>query len=211
MNNAIRRHPRGSMALATLIVVVIIASLYMILIKSILPVGNSGGGRAVKQDRPWRLDHLIVPADQHIDMPKPPKVAIDEEFVLKAAVSRGESIRDFAILKFDPNGEVSGKWECNYTHQERQYSYIATYAGNIVADKEFSDDSVSDDSLLFFIVKGTYTQRVQHVDIGEKLTEGIIYLTGWVGADKSLQGILTITTDDITDKDKWAASYYLTN
>ena len=196
--------------LATLIVVVIIAALYVILMKAILPFGGmgGGGGTPIKQVRPWLLEDLITPADKLIDMPKPPKVAIDEVFEVKAAVSRNGSDRNFATLKFDISGDVSGKWQCDYTTDGREYSYMAVYAGNIVADREFSDENGDDESLLFFIVKGTYTQRVFHPDLGEKLTEGIIYLTGWIGPDKGLKGILTIT-DDVTAKDMWAASYEL--
>jgi hypothetical protein len=124
-------------------------------------------------------------------------------------VSRNDGDRDFATLKFDANGEITGNWNCNYTHQEREYDFSSSYKGNIVADREFSDEDGSDETKLFFIVKGTYKQTVYHVDIGDKITEGIVYLTGWVDPDKSMEGILTITTDDITDKDKWAASYEL--
>lgn len=209
MNNLRIGYPKGSVMLASLIMVVIIAMMYMIMIKSILPAGNRGGGSSIKQDRPWRLDDLIVPSDILIDMPNKSQVVVGDGFVIKADVSRDGSDREFAILNFKGSGEVNGKWECNYTHDSREYGYIATYAGNIVADKEFTDESGTDESLLFFIVKGTYMQRVYHIDIGEKLTEGIIYLTGWVDTDRGLKGILTITTDDITDKDKWAASYGL--
>lgn len=208
MNNPARRHPRGSMALATLIVVAIIATMYMILIRGILP-GGGGGGRPVIQDRPWRLEKLLVPSDKLIDLPEPPQVSVNEGFELKAAVSRNGSDRQFSTLKFEGNGNVSGKWLCKYTHEERQYDFSAEYKGNVVVDREFSDESGSDETKLFFIVKGTYTQHVYHVDIGDKVTEGIIYLTGWVDPDKSMEGILTITTDDITDRDKWAASYEL--
>ena len=216
MNNVHRRHPDGFMALVVLISVVIVLVLYVIVMKAILPAGHSGGGSSVRQDRPWLLDDLIMPAGELIDMPESPQLVITDDFVLKPTVSRDESDRGFAVLKFGGNGVVSGKWQCDYTHEERQYSYIATYAGNIVIDKkaEFTGETpsrheITDDSLLFFIVKGKYTQRVYHPDIGEKLTNGIIYLSGWVGPDKSLTGKLTITTDDITDKDKWAVSYEL--
>jgi len=209
MNNLRRKHPKGFMALVVLISVVIVLVLYVIVMKAFLPAGRSGGGSSVRQDRPWLLDDLIVPAGELIDMPESPRLVITDDFVLKPTVSRDESNRGVAVLKFGGNGVVSGKWQCDYTHEERQYGYIATYAGNIVIDKEFSDKTGTDDSLLFFIVKGKYTQRVYHPDIGEKLTNGIIYLSGWVGPDKSLTGKLTITTDDITDKDKWAASYNL--
>jgi hypothetical protein len=209
MNNSIRRHPKGSIAIATLIVVAIIAVLYMMLIKAVLPGANLGGP-AVMQDRPWLLDDLISPADRLIDAPNDSQVALNDGFELKAAVSRNGSDRDFAILKFHGSGLVSGNWKCDYTHEERQYSFSAEYKGNIVPDREFSDEAGTDDTRLFFITKGTYTQRIYHVDVGEKVTKGIIYLTGWVATDKSLTGILTITTDDLTDRDKWAASYDLT-
>ena len=199
------------MALASLIAVVIVLVLYMTLMKAFFPASvPARGGSSVKQDRPWLLDDLILPPDKLVEMPKPPKLVIKNDFRLKAAVSREDTDRGFADLKFDNNGTVSGKWNCDYTHQQRQYSYIATYAGNIVADKEFEDEAGTDESQLFFIVKGTYTQRMYHPDIGEKLTKGIIYLSGWIAPDKNLTGKLTITTDDIEDKDKWAASYDLT-
>ncbi|MCF7955487.1 MAG: hypothetical protein K9M75_06775 [Phycisphaerae bacterium] len=209
MDNMLRRRSKGFMALVVLVSVVIVLILYMMMMKAILPAGRSGGGSSVRQDRPWLLDDLILPAGELIDMPEPPRLVIKDDFTLKPTVSRDGSNRGVAVLKFGGNGVVSGKWECDYTHEERQYSYIATYAGNIVIDKEFSDKMGTDKSLLFFIVKGKYTQRVYHPDIGEKLTNGIIYLSGWVAPDKSLTGKLTITTNDITDKDKWAASYDL--
>lgn len=215
MNNTRRRHPKGFMGLTVLISVVIVLILYMSIMRAFFP--DSVPGSFVKQDRPWRLDDLILPPDKLVDMPKAPQLVIDDAFELKAAVSRKGSDRGFADLKFDENGIVSGKWECNYTHEEREYGYIAMFAGNIVTDKKAestgespSRHEISDESLLFFIVKGKYSQRVYHPDMGEKLTTGIIYLTGWVGPDKSLKGLLTITTNDLEDKNKWIVSYELT-
>lgn len=208
MNNIRKRHPDGFMALMLLITVAIALVLYMSLMKALLP--EPKGGRADNQDRPWLLEDLIEPDGKIIDMPEPPKIEITKDIEIKAKVSRDGSNRGVAELKFYDNGTVSGKWLCDYTHEERQYSYIATYAGNIVNDKVFSDETGKDKSKLFFIAKGEYNQRVYHPDMGEKLTKGIIYLTGWLGADKSIVGLLTVTTGDrAEERDKWSASYDL--
>jgi hypothetical protein len=208
MNTHTRRHPKGFIAIALFAGIAIVLILYVTMLKGYFP-GVSDRGSGVKQDRPWLLDDLIVGADDFIEMPNAAQVDLDDGLELNAAVSRDGSERGVASLLFDAYGEVSGKWECDYTHDEREYSFMATYAGNIVADKEFSGEDGSNDSLLFFIVKGSYTQRKYHEDFGEQITEGIVYLTGWVDRDESLRGKLTITTDDIEDKDKWAASYEL--
>jgi len=195
----------GFVGLIVLVSVAIVLILYMTTMKSIFPGVGSGGG--VQEDRPWLLDELILPADEIIDMPEEPKLVINEDFTVDAEVSRNDSDRGIAQLLFSYTGNVSGKWFCEYTHEDRTYNYAALYSGNIVTDKTFSDKNGKDKSLLFFIVKGNYTQRVYHPEMGDKITKGVVYLSGWVGPDKGLVGKLTVTTDNIEDKDKWSASY----
>jgi len=64
---------------------------------------------------------------------------------------------------------------------------------------------VTDESMLYFITKGTYKQACRNTEAGTETSEaGLVYVTGWLCPDYSVNGLVTITTDR-----SWSASYTL--
>jgi len=197
---------RGVVVLLLLVAIAILAILYVIQMDAFFgPVAP--GGRARAEHRPWLEEDRIVPADQLIKPPQPPKPAISEPLTLNARVQLDESDRGTAILKFAVSGEVSGTWYCEYSHDDRDYRFDASFAGNIDVSKTYSEGETPDDSQLYFITKGTYKQTAYNIKEGTATSEeGLIYVTGWLHTDYSVSGLITITTDRT-----WSATYTLEN
>jgi hypothetical protein len=96
-------------------------------------------------------------------------------------------------------------WYSEYSNEDRDYIMEATFAGNIDTDRTYSEGEAIDESKLYFITKGTYKQTAYNAETGTKtLDEGLVYVTGWLGADYSVNGLITITTDKT-----WSATYAL--
>lgn len=108
----------GFAVLLLLVAVAILALLYVIQMDAFFgPVAP--GGRTPTKHRPWLEEYRIVPSDQLIKPPQPPKPAISEPLTLNARVQLDESDRGTVILKFAVSGEVSGTWYCEYSHDDR--------------------------------------------------------------------------------------------
>lgn len=199
-----RRCRRGLVVLLLLVAIVILAILYVIQMDAFFgPVVP--GGRTPAEHRPWLEEDRIVPSDKLIKPPQPPKPAINEPLMLNARVQLDGSDRGTATLEFAVSGEVSGTWYCEYSHDDRDYRFDASFAGNIDVTKTYSEGDVADESRLYFITKGTYKQTAYNVEAGtETPEEGLVYVTGWLHTDYSVSGLLTITTDRT-----WSATYTL--
>jgi len=203
----------GVVVLLLLVAIAILAILYVIQMDAFFgPVAP--GGRTPAEHRPWLEEDRIVPSDKLIKPPQPPKPAINEPLILNAQVHLDGSDRGTATLKFAVSGEVSGTWYCEYSHDDRDYRFDASFAGNIDVTKTYLEEEVADESSpsegldesrLYFITKGTYKQTAYSVEAGtETSEEGLIYVTGWLHTDYSVSGLLTITTDRT-----WSATYTL--
>lgn len=198
-----RRRCGGFLAIATLVVVAIIAILYFLQFSALFNISAPGGSKGKNWNRPWHDEDRILGADKSIEMPKPPKVEINDSFTLKSAVSREGAERGAMMLNFLDNGEVEGVWKCSYSHEDRHYSYEAKFAGNIDVKVMYADDDGEDKSQLYFITKGSYTKETYTESTGMRSTEkGIVYVTGFIKPDYIASGLLTITTDK-----KWSADY----
>jgi hypothetical protein len=204
---------RGFALLLVLLAVAILAILYVIQMDAFFgPV--SPVRKSVKTHRPWLEEGRIVPSDQLIKPPRPPKPAISKPLTMVALVRLGESDRGTATLEFAVSGEVRGTWSCEYSHKDRDYTMEATFAGNIDVSKTYSEGEVTDlsspseeldESRLYFITKGTYKQTTYNAETRAATSdEGLVYVDGWLHADYSVSGLITITTDKT-----WSASYEL--
>ncbi len=195
---------RGFVLLLVLVAIAIVALLYVIDMEALFgPVAPGKSTRA--EHRPWLEERRIVAGDGLIKPPQPPKPALSEPLALTATIKIDESDRGSATLEFAVSGEVKGAWYSEYSSQDRDYTMEATFAGNIDADKTYSEGETIDESKLYFITKGTYKQTAYNAETGtETLDEGLVYVTGWLGADYSVSGLITITTDKT-----WSATYTL--
>jgi len=210
-NNGFKKNS-GFAIVIVLAALVILMLLYFIDIKALFgPSLNAKKGSA-PQSRPWLEEDLILGPDKLITLPKPPKPSLDEALTITAFVSRGEDERGEMVLEFNTQGEVSGSWSCEYSHDQKDYSIEAAFAGNIDVEKTYyripptratRKPQDPDDSMLYFITKGEYTQKDYNNETGRLTeTQGLIYITGWLSPDCSADGLITITTDK-----KWSETY----
>jgi hypothetical protein len=193
---------RGAVLLLLLIAVAILALLYVIqmdaLFRPVVP-----GAQRTAVHKPWLEEDLIVPGDKLIKPPRPPKPAISEPLTLSARVRMDGNDRGTATIEFAVSGEAKGVWYSEYSNEDRDYTMEATFAGNIDIDKTYSTGEIVDKSRLYFITKGTYKQTAYNAEAGTKtLDEGLVYVTGWLNTDYSVNGLITITTDKT-----WSAVY----
>jgi len=196
------KHNGYAALLMLLIVLVIGMMLYFVDIRAIF--GPSIPTRPAKiEERPWRIENLIVPEEQDIKLPRPSKIDITEPLELAAQVQRNGQPRGSVKLRIAPDGRLLAKWESFYTHEKRSFKITAKITGNIDAKYLCNDETGNpDDSLLFFIGKGQY-QQLTSVENGPAAEEnGTVYLIGSLSPQKQIHGTLTITTDQ-----SWSAVY----
>ena len=193
---------RGSVMLVVLMAIVIGMLIYFMSISTIFSPSLNRGRVAVS--RPWLEEERILGSDKLIAMPEPPRATIKAPINLVAAVTRNDAERGTMTLSFDVDGTVKGKWQCQYSHDERYYAYDSTFAGNIDVDVTYaSEDGEKDKTLLYFITKGSYTQQSTYTATQEQTQQdGEIYVTGYLAPDHSATGLITITTDR-----KWSVTY----
>jgi len=195
-------HGPGFAMLLLLVAIAILALLYVIQMDAFFgPVAP--GRQSTAKHRPWLEEDRIVPTDRLIKPPGPPKPELNEPFTLTAPVFIDDSKRGTVALDFTVAGEVSGSWHCEYSHDNRDYAFDAAFTGNIDITNTYSKGETTDESKLYFITKGNYTQTVYNVEAGSETSEqGLVYVTGWLGPDYSAEGLITITTDKT-----WSATY----
>lgn len=193
----------GAAMLLVLVAVAIMMVLYFLDLRMIFGPSLDGQSNA-PASRPWLEEDLLASSEEVIDLPKAPKPQLTEPRRMTAAVTRQGAERGTMELAFGTDGRVSGTWRCGYRHGDQDYAYDASFAGNIAADRIYvSDGGVRDRSLLYFITKGAYTQRLTDTNTNRTTREeGTIYVTGWLGPDGSARGLVTITTDR-----KWSVTY----
>lgn len=187
---------RGSALLMLLITVAIAMMLYFADFRTIFrPEITTGPGESVY--RPWLEEHRIADPDKIIQMPKPPKPTLDDPISLVANVIREGSNRGKLTLRFNTIGEAAGRWNCQYSHQSRDYTFDSEFAGNIDVEKTYSQGSATDESQLFFITRGSYRKTIRNTATGALTAEeGIVYVTGYMKADHAAAGLITITNKD---------------
>ncbi len=201
----------GFVLLLVLVAVAILMLLYFIDINALFGPSIPSKEGAVKH-RPWLEEDRIVPSDKLIKLPRPPKPELNKPLAVTARVRLNESERGTVTLDFTVAGEVAGTWYCEYSHDNRNYTFDAAFAGNIDVTKIYSkgknpDESSPseglDESKLYLITKGTYRQTGYDIVAGtETFEQGLVYVTGWLSPDYSAEGLITITTDKT-----WSAAY----
>jgi hypothetical protein len=195
-------HRGGFVLLLVLVAVAILALLYVLQMDALFgPVAP--GGRTPAEHQPWLEEDRIAAADNLIKLPEPPKPELNKPLTVAARVRLDKSERGTVILDFTVAGEVTGAWHCEYSHDNRNYTFDAAFAGNIDVTKTYSKGKTADKSKLYFITKGAYSHVGYDVVAGtETFEQGLVYVTGWLGPDYSAEGLITITTDKT-----WSAAY----
>jgi hypothetical protein len=192
----------GAAVLTLLVAVVILLMLYFLSTSAIFrPSRIPKSSRP--ENRPWLEEDRIVSPDVIIDLPDSPKPELNENLSIIAAVTLNGQDRGQLDLDFDTQGRVRCFWESSFSQENRRTTFEAESEGNIDISKTYTDKEKQDGSLLYFITKGTYTERVDNIKTGQTTsTEGIIYVTGYLTPGYDVFGQMTITTDK-----SWSVSY----
>ncbi len=199
-----RQHCRGVIALVVLIGIAIIAVLYLMQLSSFFSISVPPGSRGKTYRKPWHDEHRLLGPDAIIELPRRPKLELDEPFTLEAEVSRNDQDRGAITLEFMDDGKVGGAWDCSYSYDGKHYTCQADFSGNIDVDVVYRNDQrKKDKTQLYFITKGDYTKETYTESTDDSSIEkGLVYVTGFIKPDHSASGKLTITTDK-----QWSAQY----
>jgi hypothetical protein len=190
--------------LGILIVLVIGIMIYFLDMKAIFGPGrhyNQNSNRP--EDRPWLMEDLLAPKDQLIPVPRKGQPELLEPLNLTAPVQRNQAPRGSVSIAFGKDCRVVADWVSTYEYDKKTFQLQAQMKGNIVPSRIYRDaDKNEDKTRLFFIGKGPYTQTTQWADAPTRTEQGTAYITGWLSPDHTVQGAVTITTDQA-----WSAVY----
>jgi hypothetical protein len=168
-----------------------------------------GGGQPVKQEKPeeqpWANEALIKDPNrvarpkQSVAVVNSTKPVITKPLVLKGEVAAKDAKRGEVTFTIQPDGTLSGNWQCQYSYTHAAYVITATFKGNTDATQNAPDDT----SKLYLIAKGDFVQKATNLESGEITeTKGVAYFGGWIGSNFAASGTLSITTNK-----KWHADY----
>ena len=167
-----------------------------------------GGGQSVKpekpEDQPWAKENLIRDSNHPAKAAKKTaadstKPVISKPLALKGEVASKDAKRGQVVFTIQPDGTLSGNWQCQYSYTHAAYVITATFKGNTDATQNLSDDA----SKLYLVARGDFDQKETNLESGEiTQTKGTVYFSGWLGSDLAASGTLSITTNK-----KWHADY----
>jgi hypothetical protein len=173
--------------------------IYFMMIKTVMPdVGTEHQEKAKVWDEEWRLDPLSPERQKAakatakwLDL-KPP---VTEEVTVQGAVQLTGEERGTIKLIFSKDGKVKGEWDAQYGHDNLEYSIKASFAGVTDPTNTFNEGMERPD-LLYFITKGTYTQKSLDTKNGQQSEQkGTAYVAGWLNMAHAVKGEITLTTD----------------
>jgi hypothetical protein len=194
----------GSALLMLLVVIAIGLIIYYVDISWM-----GGGNRMIPkqekpEDQPWAKENLIRDANHPAKATKKPaanstKPVITKPLELKGVVAAKDAQRGHVVFTIQPDGTISGTWQCQYSYTHAAYVIAATFAGNTDTTQNAPDDA----SKLYLIAKGDFVQKETNLESGEITeTKGTAYVSGWLGTNLAAAGTLSITTNK-----KWHADY----
>jgi hypothetical protein len=188
--------------LCLLIVLAIGMMIYFLDMKAIFRPGLQHHS-SKPEDHPWQIENLLLPENQTVPVPKKGQPQLPEPADLTAAVYRNNAPRGTVNITFGKDYRVIAEWSTQYEYDKKKYQLQTQMKGNIVPSKVYSDANKNEDKTrLFFIAKGPYTQTTQWADAAPQTEQGTAYITGWLSPNNTLNGAVTITTDQT-----WSAVY----
>ncbi|MBN2269167.1 MAG: hypothetical protein JXN61_01045 [Sedimentisphaerales bacterium] len=150
---------------------------------------------------PWRqwTKNLIELKKKPIGTPSPdqPQLAGALQFMTDAWEDQQK--RGSIQLAILPDGTIEGQWSGQYWISKTLDHQVmaASFKGNIVPERIYSDENGEDTTKLYFIGHGGFsiletnseTSRVRNV-------MGDLYITGWLDGGNNAAGKITITSDE---------------
>ncbi|MHC4636597.1 MAG: hypothetical protein ACYTBP_04880 [Planctomycetota bacterium] len=189
-----RKARSGFALLIVLIAVAIVMVLYFI---NLMAIWGPIKPPEKAPSRPWLEEERIITDGSAIKLPKAPKPELKSPFSITAQVEREQAERGQIKLHFTPDGKIVGQWGCSYSSREQGHKFTSVFQGNVDISKTYEDENGKKDrSRLYFITRGEYIEEtLTFATNSTAVTEGIVYVTGWLGAGESISGVITITTD----------------
>jgi hypothetical protein len=193
---------RGS-TLAVIIVLIILAGiiLYFLDLPSRLPKKDPNAV-GLEPWEEWRIREKQPGNDRGKPSEYQPELSEIIEFSVDAQAKDVEHTpRGTVSLVVQPDGTVSGGWGGNY-YNDRQINFDGGggVSGYVCPSKIYGggeEEDEEDESKLYFITKGEF---VLHETDFEKsrfhIRGGDLYITGWINADYTAFGEVTITSDE---------------
>jgi hypothetical protein len=190
--------------LGLLIVLVIGMMIYFLDMKAIFGPGHSyTKHKDDPKDHPWDLENLLIEDNQTIPVPRKGQPELLEPVNITASVHRSDAPRGSVNIAFAKDCRIIADWSSNYEYDKKTYQLQTQMKGNVVPSRVYCDANKNEDKTrLFFIGKGPYTQTTQFANAPPRTEQGTAYITGWLSPDHTVQGAVTITTDQT-----WSAVY----
>jgi hypothetical protein len=191
---------RGYAAILMMLIVVAIG--FVIYYLQFAALGGSGpkGYREKPEDQPWAHESSLK--DTNSPKAKKPskktvvsEVKIANSVTIDAPVTSSGADRGRISITIQKNGDLKGSWKCLYSYTHASYQIESSFAGN--TDPTVLDTTPNgkpDTSKLYFIARGTYTQQETNLDSAQRTTtKGIVYVNGYLDADKNASGKISLT------------------
>jgi hypothetical protein len=134
------------------------------------------------------------------EKPSAEQPAIAEVLEYETGVELGTEPRGKIALAIYPDGRVRGGWH-GYYYKERKINFeimSGDFEGSIYPKKIHRDEGGAEDaSKLYFMAGGQFLLSETDFDKGTvQHRAGALYVTGWLSPDYSVQGNVTITSDE---------------
>ena len=164
------------------------------------PVYQIGKGKS-DIEVPWRQWHKIGIRLRNgpLGQPGPGQPRIAKALHVAAKPKEETQDRGQIMLSFLPDGSVLGKWGGQFFVAEKVDFQVmgCQFKGLVDPDKLFSDENGEDPAKLFFIAKGPFSILETNDKSGRvRSLGGDIYVRGWLGLDKSVDGEIILTYDE---------------
>lgn len=190
---------KGYVLLLVLLGVAIVVVLYTADLKRIF-----GWGEAPKDDSMVEADRIAGSEDE-IALPAGTKPSLAKFRDFRASVEReGHSVGQAHVL-IGLNGVVLGSWDGEYTNEDKTVlTYQTSFAGNVDAQKTFTDtEGQEDPSLLYFVAEGKFIKQAYNTrSTRGGVAAGKSFIAGWLHPDGRAHGEIVLSYDS-DEFEKW--------
>jgi len=190
----------GSVLLLGLLILLIVGMMYWYK-KMHGPVYQIGKGKS-DIAVPWRQWHDIHVRTQKGHPPGLPgehQPQISQALHMAARPNEDTQQRGQLVFTILPDGTVEGQWTGQFNISKYvDYQVMGCqFKGLVDPEQVYSDERGEDPSKLFFLAKGPFVILETNDDNGKvRNLSGHIYVRGWLGLDKLVEGEIILTTDE---------------
>lgn len=148
--------------------------------------------------KPWEEWRLRETSEKPAETPFEEQPDISKRLEYNVRVLLQDESRGKLLLVIQPDGSVKGGWSGRYRETDKTDHDIqgSGFNGFVCPLKTYQDENGEDPSKLYFIAKGTFMIHENDSKSKMRISAGDLYLVGWLESDHSINGELTITTNE---------------